>query len=125
MVYYKSSEMKVCINGKYSRTFKTTEGFKQGDPMSSDLFNCYQDELTDIIENLNIGIALSLIKVDIVQYADDITLIATTANGLQKQITSCEEYGEKYGMRFNPDKTLVIIFNLGTTRSIEKIVSDQ
>ena len=117
--------MKVCINGKYSRTFKTTEGFKQGDPMSSDLFNCYQDELTDIIENLNIGIALSLIKVDIVQYADDITLIATTANGLQKQITSCEEYGEKYGMRFNPDKTLVIIFNLGTTRSIEKIVSDQ
>lgn len=124
MAYYDTSCMKVEINGVFSRTFKTTQGNKQGGPLSSDFFNIYADELTELIEQLDCGIMLDCIKVDIVQYADDITLMASTAKDLQKQISTCEQYGKKYGIKFNPEKTLVMVLNLDVTRSIDEIKSD-
>jgi len=67
---------------------------------------------------------MGVIKVDIVQYADDITLVADSAKGLQKQIDTCNEYGNEYGIQFNPDKTMIVIFNLDCIRKIEEIEND-
>ena len=70
------------------------------------------------------GIMFGCIKVDIIQYADDVT-VAKTAAGLQKQIDVCFEYGAKYGIQFNPDKTMTIIFNMDVSRSLELILENQ
>jgi hypothetical protein len=50
--------------------------------------------------------------------------MASTANDLQKQINTFEQYGKKYGIKFNPEKTLVIVLNLNVTRSIYEIKSN-
>jgi hypothetical protein len=61
---------------------------------------------------------MGTLKIDIVQYADDITLIVA---GLQKQIDVCNEYGKEYGIQFNPDKTTIMVFNTDCVRSIDEI----
>jgi len=61
----------------------------------------------------------------IIQYADDVTLIAETASGLQQQIDLCAEYGKKYGIQFNPFKTMIIIFNKDIERTPQEILDDQ
>lgn len=108
MAYYDASQMKVQVNDEHSPLFKTTEGTKQGGPISPDLFNEYSDELSEWIGLLEDGILMGLIKIDIVQYAEDITLVANTASGLQSQIDRCNEYG----IQFNPDKTTIVVFNV-------------
>ena len=124
MAYYGSSKMKVQVNDVMSELFDTTEGTKQGGPISPDLFNEYGDELSEWISALDVGIMMGEIKVDIVQHADDITLVADTARGLQRQIDLCNDYGNEYGIQFNPDKTLKVVFNLDCSRSIEDIKND-
>jgi len=116
--------MKVQVNEVMSELFDTTEGTKQGGPISPDLFNEYGDELSEWISAFDVGIMMGEIKVDIVQYADDITLVADTAKGLQRQIDLCNDYGNEYGIQFNPDKTLIVVFNLDCLRSIEDIKDD-
>ncbi len=64
---------------------------------------------------------MGTLKIDIVQYADDITLIVA---GLQKQIDVCNEYGKEYGIQFNPDKTTIMEFNTDCVRSIDEIEKD-
>ncbi len=124
IAYYNSSKMRVQMNDQLSEMFNTSEGTKQGGPISPDLFNEYGDELTEWIEELKAGIAIGPLMIDIVQYADDITLVSNTATGLQKQIDVCNKYGEEYGIQFNPDKTMVLIFNLDVERTTEEIKSD-
>jgi hypothetical protein len=68
------------------------------------------------------GIAFGDVKVDIVAYADDITLI--TKIGLQSQIDICSRYGKQYGIKFNPDKSILMIFNLDVKRTNGEILND-
>ena len=95
IAYYDSSKMRVQMNDQLSELFETTEGNKQGGPISPDLFNEYGDELTEWKEELKVGITMGHLTIDIVQYADDITLVSNTATGLQKQIEVCNKYGEE------------------------------
>jgi hypothetical protein len=125
MAYYKVSKIKVQINNCFSDWIKTTIGNKQGGPISPEFYDQYGDEMTYLVEALMEGIMFGCIKVDIIQYADDVTLVAETAAGLQKQIDVCSEYGAKYGIQFNPDKTMIIIFNMDVSRSPELIIEDQ
>jgi hypothetical protein len=124
MAYYSISKMKVQVNEEHSELFTTTEGTKQGGPISPDLFNEYGDELTDWISELEVGIIMGEMKIDIIQYADDITLVADTARGLQTQMDKCKAYGEEYGIQFNPDKTTIVVFNLKVKRTVNEMRAD-
>jgi hypothetical protein len=55
---------------------------------------------------------------------DDITLMSTTKAGLQSQIDICSRYGKKYGIKFNLDKSILIVFNLDVQRSNSEILND-
>ena len=39
-------------------------------------------------------------------YADYVTLICSSANGLQEMIQICEIFGKEYGVKYNPKKTM-------------------
>lgn len=38
-------------------------------------------------------------------YAEDLTLLCPTSNGLAKMLKICEKYGNEYGVSFNAKKT--------------------
>jgi hypothetical protein len=124
MAYYSVSKMKVQVNEEHSELFTTTEGTKQGGPILPDLFNEYGDELTDWISELEVGVIMGEMKIDIIQYADDITLVADTARGLQTQMDKCKAYGEEYCIQFNPDKTTIVVFNLKVKRTVNEMRAD-
>jgi hypothetical protein len=124
MSYYAESKIIVNLDGVVSKLIPTTNGFKQGGPISPDLWNLYVDELIDDIDLNPAGIVFGNVKVDIVAYADDITLMSTTKVGLQSQIDICSTYGKRYGIKFNPDKSILMIFNLDVQRSNSEILAD-
>ena len=40
-------------------------------------------------------------------YADDLVLIAPSSNGMQKLVTECEPFANKYGLKFNEMKSVL------------------
>ena len=43
-------------------------------------------------------------------YTDDLVLIAPSSNGMQKLITECESFANKYGLKFNETKNVLLFF---------------
>ena len=50
-------------------------------------------------------------------YADDLILLAKSANDLQEQINTLADYAKAWNLEINTDKTKVLIFNKGTKTS--------
>ena len=50
-------------------------------------------------------------------YADDLILLAKSANDLQQQINTLADYAETWNLEINTDKTKVLIFNKSTKTS--------
>ncbi|CAF1004711.1 unnamed protein product, partial [Brachionus calyciflorus] len=53
----------------------------------------------------------NITKIDLIVYADDIILISTTKLGLQQQIIILEEFGIFNEIKYNPNRTVFIVFN--------------
>ena len=81
MSYYDEATIIVNLDGKMSKQIQTKVGFKQGGPISPDLWNLYVDEMVDQVENNQDGIIFGEQKIDIVAYADDVTLLSSTKKG--------------------------------------------
>ncbi|RNA16439.1 RNA-directed DNA polymerase from mobile element jockey-like, partial [Brachionus plicatilis] len=109
--YYESSLMMVSNHGLYSNIFKSTVGVRQGGVASPKLFSIYLEPILKKLAECDEGIKVGDIKLDILAYADDILLMNTTKNGLQKQLEIIEEIGMKMDIKFNPTKTVFMKFN--------------
>ena len=69
--YYQGSNIIVKVDGVYSRTFKTTQGVKQGGILSPFLFNFFMDDLLNSCLNLEIGALIGNANVSCLAYCDD------------------------------------------------------
>lgn len=118
--YYKESLMIIKNGVELSSHFKTTLGVRQGGTMSPKLFSIYIDELIVNIEAKTSGIKVpDGPKIDIIVYADDVLLISTTKSDLQSQINTVESYGVENEIKYNPEKTTLMIFNEKVSRTVE------
>ena len=70
----------------------------------------YIEDLIKDIEELNEGADIYDMIIDIILYADDILLLSNTKEGLQKMLDVTQKYGEKWEIKFNPDKTTFMVF---------------
>ena len=98
---------------KLSETFDILAGTEQGHPMSPELFKIYIHELSNRLNNLkNIEVPL-LNKTPVTHlfWADDLVLIATDKNSLQRMIEELRQYCELWNLVVNIDKTAIMIFN--------------
>ena len=108
--YYKNS-MAIIQNGEeYSEIFETTIGVKQGGPLSPRLFAIYIEDLIDEIGKSGKGIKFGDIRIDVILYADDILLISDNLQALQSLLDITEDYGRKWEIKFNPEKTVFMEF---------------
>jgi hypothetical protein len=102
---YKNVEANVRLNGKCSQTFKFRRGVKQGDSLSQFLFIVVMNE---ILKNCKIKIKnidpigyWNLIPVSLhsLVFADDIVLLATDQNKLQKMVNIWTEELQKNSLK--------------------------
>ena len=114
-----------------SKNFDIQKGSKQGDPMSSLLFNTVlqyslKDEIQRWQKKKGMGIYLSDQDRDCLtnlRFADDVMLFATSKEQIQKMMNEFKKATEKVGLRIHPDKTKILsnqsTINSNTKRHIE------
>ena len=105
---YQRQKMRTVWNGMYSENFGTLNGIKQGSIASPVLFTVYMDELLLRLEDSGIGCKVGSHYFGSIGYADDLSLVCPTLQGFQKMITICECFGDEYGVKYNPVKSVAL-----------------
>ena len=112
---YLSTKCCLNINTVLTDWFSTESGLKQGDNLSSTLWNIFLNDLVDEINNLNVGIPIDDHMLSILLYADDMVLLAENEQNLQLMIQKLDEFCSKWRLTINVDKTNIIHFRQITT----------
>ena len=86
-----------------SGTFSISNGVRQGATASPVFFNSYMDELFDDILQAGLGCRIDDSVYSILGYADDLTLISPTCEGLQTMINMVEKYCSDKGLKISVD----------------------
>lgn len=85
--------------------FKVTNGIKQGDPMSSNIFNCVLEEIFRQMDWEKKGIEVGGCYLSNLRFADDIVLLNTNREELQEMARELEEVSKQGGLEMNIKKT--------------------
>ena len=101
-------------------------GVKQGDPPSPFFFNmCMDEHCCTLIRNSTDVPLLNDIKVPCLFWADDLVLISTTKEGLQKHIDFVDKYCNDWKLTQNVEKTKTVIFSKRWSSTLKKPVKIQ
>lgn len=82
------------------------------------------EKLLEEINESEKGMTFGDIKFDVFAYADDLLILSSTKKGLKELIEIVERYGEKYEIKFNPEKTVYMVFYQKTTRTAVERLND-
>ena len=103
----------VTVEKDLSDPFHTTQGFRQGDPLSCHLFNFVMESV------LRKAIALFLQKsIHLLAYAGDIEIIGRTKRDVTSAFSAIEREFTKMGLAVNEDKTKSMLW---TSRDLRRI----
>jgi len=103
--WYTTQEFTVKWGNSYSLPFKTANGIRQGGILSPYLYNVYTDDLNVTLRDTGIGCHIHDGCINSLSYADDMVLLAPTADALQDLINVCQVYGAKHDIVYNTTKT--------------------
>jgi hypothetical protein len=93
---------------------QSTIGVKQGCPLSPTLFGIYIDELESFLHDHiqdGDGCLLHQVLISLLLFVDDLILLASTPEGLQRQIDALASFCDLRQLTVNLGKTKVMIFN--------------
>ena len=108
----------VRINGHHTDWFNVNAGLKQGCLLSPILFNLFVNDLTLAFEGSGYGIDIDGTKVSVLQYADDIAIIAESEEQLQNMLDILYNWCRVNKMQVNLEKTNVVHYrNASTSRT--------
>ena len=93
----------------YSKSFHMTRGTRQGSILSPKFFNVFINDLLIQLGGSNYGIRLGRHKINHFAYADDITLISSTAPGLQALIDICYGYAQNWSFTYGLNKSKCLV----------------
>jgi hypothetical protein len=121
--YYESSLALIECNGMFSSMFLALIGVKQGGVISPRLFALYICAIIEAVEGTKVGAVIGNMLLNIMMYADDIILVSFARICLQRLLDLVGEFGLKREIKFNPDKSLVMVFDksIRKTQKIEII----
>ena len=109
---YNSTSNSIIYHDNISETFRSNMGVKQGDTLSSTLFNLYINDLPDTFKfDGNDPVMIGDTEISCLLYADDLVLMSTSHESLQKCLTKLEQYCITWKLEVNLKKTKIVIFN--------------
>ena len=109
---YSEQTASVCTDVE-SRSFDIKRGTKQGDPLSSLLFNSLLEHIFRKLKpkwrELGIGIDMGTEeRLNNLRFADDVLLIAKKRPHMVKMLDDLQREALRYGLELHPDKTKVL-----------------
>ena len=111
---YDMTECAVKINGKLTKQFKYEKGVLQGNPLSPLLFNLFINDIFEAIRNESPITLDGVNKLNALMYADDLIIMATSPDELQKSLDGLTAYCQKWKLNVNIKKTKCLTFSKGT-----------
>ena len=103
--------------------FNIGQGVRQGCILSPTLFNLYAEYIMRrVLENWNGGLSIGGYKLSNLRYADDTTLVVTSALELEELLLIVKAKSEALGLRLNVSKTKIMI--VGSDGNEDPIVVD-
>ena len=110
----------IFFQGEKSEPFMSLLGVRQGDCLSPFLFAMYINDLEQTLSQENVeGIQFGFFRLFLLLYADDITILAETPQGLQKSLDELHTYCMKWKLQVNTNKSMVMVFKRGRRRQKE------
>jgi hypothetical protein len=100
---YEEQTCWVKLGGNKSRTFKVTNGTRQGSVLSPLLFSVYLDDLLVKLRNLGLGCHIGGLWYGGCGYADDLILLAPNRDVLQRMVDVCQLYAVEHNLVFSTD----------------------
>jgi Reverse transcriptase (RNA-dependent DNA polymerase) len=102
---YLSHFTMVAWNGTRSNSFRVINGVRQGAILSPVLFCVYFDVLLNELSATGIGCHIGLFFVGALAYADDLVLLAPSANAMRRMLQICDAFAAHYNIIFNAQKS--------------------
>ena len=111
---YNEVKSKVKYMGNTSKTFECFLGVRQGESLSPFLFCMFVNDLKYCLESKGVeGVTVGDLKLCLILYADDSTLISANRECLQDSLDCLYNYCTKWGLFVNADKTKMVVFRKG------------
>ena len=107
---YTRQIIRVQWNGAYSQQFTVSNGVRQGAVLSPILYSIYVDGLLKKLTDSGVGCYIGKVFLGALAYADDLTILAPSAEACRKLLKICELYAIEHDISFNPNKSQLIIF---------------
>lgn len=120
--YYNNSYSYAMLGEEKGETFKTTIGVKQGGPLSPKLFSIYVEELIYKLKDIDGLCKIGENSCGVIMYADDLTILSETTSSLNNALEVCNTYGDTNDIKYNPDKTVYMIYGTSKQRNDEPII---
>ena len=109
---YRSLKVSLIHQDKISKTFLTTIGLKQGDVLSTILFNIYINDFPRrLLQDSRSSDTISDIphlddtKINDLLFADDLSIFSLSREDLQERISLLQQYSNEWGLELNLTKT--------------------
>jgi len=80
------------------------------------LFCIHFDELIYALKSAKYGCYIGFCLVGVLEYADDLVLLAHSPNATKNMLKICDEFGERYSVIFNAIKSKYLLY-LSSNRS--------
>lgn len=104
---YSCSRARIQLEKK-NTPFKVEKGVRQGDPLSPKLFSAVLESIFRRLNWEHLGINIDGQLLSHLRFADDIVLLAKTAEDLTRMIKELAKESERVGLAMNPEKTRVM-----------------
>ena len=108
---YVNGRLCVKTNDGLTSFFLSKVGVRQGCALSPLLFNLFLSDLSKSLDSVTQPISLFSKQITHLLYADDLVLLAESAEDLQTSLNMLNNYCKKWKLTINPTKSKVMIFS--------------